>query len=81
MATLTISLSGQTDITKTLSASDLTKLIDAFTPIFQDQGIPSPTNEQLFDYWVSRWLADTITVIRNRQRVVADNGITPVVFT
>ena len=81
MATLTISLSGQTDITKTLSASDLTKLIDAFTPILQDQGIPSPTNQQLFDYWVSRWLADTITVIRNRQRVVADNGITPVVFT
>ena len=81
MATLTISLSGQTDITKTLSASDLTKLIDAFTPILQEQGIPSPTNQQLFDYWVSRWLADTITAIRNRQRVVADNGITPVVFT
>jgi hypothetical protein len=84
MATLTISLTGAgtlTPITTTLSAADLTKLINAFTPILQDQGIPSPTNQQIFNYWVSRWKTDTITAIRNQQRDAADSGITPVVFT
>ena len=48
MATLTISLTGAgtlTPATKTLSAGDLTKLVDAFTAILQAQGNPTPTNQ------------------------------------
>ena len=84
MATLTVSLTGAgglTPATKTLSAGDLTKLIDAFTPILQAQGIPAPTNQQIFNYWVERWAADTITVVRQQQQTQADAGITSIVFT
>ena len=81
MATLSIGLTGLTTITKTLSAGDMTKLIDAFTPILQEQGIPSPTNQQIFAYWVDRWKADTITVVRQRQRQAADAGITDIALT
>jgi hypothetical protein len=81
MATLTVSLTGLTSISKTLSAGDLTKLINAFTPVLQDQGIPSPTNQQIFDYWVNRWKADTIAFVMNREKSVADQTITPITLT
>jgi hypothetical protein len=84
MAVLTISLTGAgslTNITKTLSAGDLTKLIDAFTPILQAQGVPSPTNQQIFAYWVDRWKADTITAVRQQQQTLAQVAIADIALT
>lgn len=84
MAVLTISLTGAgslTPITKTLSAGDLTKLIGAFTPILQGQGIPTPTNQQVFNYWVDRWKADTINAVEQQERSLSASSITPIVLT
>jgi hypothetical protein len=84
MATLTIELNtgaGTLSVTKTLSGADLTKLLNAFTTILIEQGIASPTQQECFNYWVSRWIADTITVIRNQNRIEAESSISNIVIS
>jgi hypothetical protein len=81
VAVLTIGLTGLTAITKTLSAGDLAKLTAAYTPDLQAQGIASPTNQQLFEYWFDRMFAATITEVRARRRAAADAADPPIAFT
>lgn len=82
MATLTISLDSPAQSrTRTLSSGDLTKLQTAFTEILQAQGIPSPTVSQIFDYWVSRWVADTITIVRQQQQADANAAVVSITLS
>jgi len=81
MKILTVGLTGLTTITKTLTDGDLAKLTQAYTPDLQAQGIASPTNQQLFEYWFDRMFATSITEVRDRRRAAADALDPPIRFT
>lgn len=84
MATVQITLTGGQTIlsaTKTLSSSDLTTLQNTFTSILQEQGTQNPTLQQVFDYWVSRWVADTVNAVRQRQQLDAAKAVANISLT
>jgi hypothetical protein len=81
MAVLTVGLTSLTNIVKTISAADLAKLTEAYTPDLVEQGIPSPTSQQIFEYWFNRVFAATVTEVRARRRAATDAADPPIAFT
>lgn len=84
MATLTITFdtgAGTLQTVKTLSASDLTKLQNAFTSLLQAQGNSSPSINDVFNYWVLRWSVDTIAAVKQQQQTAASAAVTAITIT
>lgn len=82
MATLTIILDTGTSTftrTPTISAAHMTRIRNAFQAILQEPGMPPPTEDEIFDYWLARWKADTIAVIQGQERVAVEPA--PIVFS
>jgi hypothetical protein len=62
---------GSLSRTRNFDAAEMAKLQAAIDAELQEQGIVSPTNAQRMDYLVGRWVADTITFVRNREATQA----------
>jgi len=55
--------------TKTFSAAVRDEIRDTVIAQLQENGIPSPTNQEIIDYLRDRAVADWKTWLRNRRRV------------
>lgn len=81
MATLTLSI-GALSSAKTISAAHQTRLQAAASAMLaQDQGIASPTNQQIVDYLMARIVADFTNLTRNVERATADAGVTNITIS
>jgi hypothetical protein len=68
MATLTVSLTGFTPSSRTISASDLTKLQNAITAKMLTEGNGNPTNQQIFDYVATSFFTALVETVKQAER-------------
>jgi hypothetical protein len=57
--------------TRNFDTAQMTRLRDAIIAELQEQGISSPTNAQIMDYLVARWVSDIKTFVQNRENAAA----------
>ena len=73
MANFTITVGANT-VTKTISASDATRLINAYGAIFARFLPPSPTNAQIFTAWTNDLFDRIREEVKNHEKAVASQA-------